>query len=102
LVALKTDGSIWEWKFNPWEWNFDPTLRTMDQKLQGAPVRMVTHDDWVGLGSWLGDTVTLAADGTLWRCPRSDVWPWFRVNESSLWLAPSRRPAKIENILGAK
>jgi ABC-type transport system involved in multi-copper enzyme maturation permease subunit len=95
VVALKTDGSIWAWNV------FDPRIERMSEKLQQAPVRMGTHNDWVAVGSWLGDTVTLAADGTLWRCSKSEVTlDW--MNGPNLWLAPSRRPAKIENILGAK
>ncbi|HTA30185.1 MAG TPA: hypothetical protein VK731_06855 [Candidatus Cybelea sp.] len=38
LVALKTGGTIWEWKL-------DRGTQTMDQRLQEAPVRMGTHDD---------------------------------------------------------
>ena len=94
LVALKTDGSIWEWKL-------EPGRRTMEQKLQEAPVRLGTHNDWVGVGSWLRDPVFLAADGTLWRWPQSDLPDWLWANQN-LWLVPSHRPAKLENILGAE
>jgi ABC-type transport system involved in multi-copper enzyme maturation permease subunit len=95
LVALKTDGSIWEWKF-------DFRRGPMDQKLQEAPVRLGTHKDWVALGSWLRDPVFLAADGTLWRWSQSDRPYWLSPEREGEWLAPSRRPAKLENILGSR
>jgi ABC-type transport system involved in multi-copper enzyme maturation permease subunit len=94
LFALKTDGSIWQWKLD-----FNPGARfRMDLE---APVRMGTHDDWIALGGWQNETVTLSADGTLWRWQRPDLAErWFYPTDQ--WLAPSRRPAKIENIFGAR
>jgi ABC-type transport system involved in multi-copper enzyme maturation permease subunit len=94
LVALKTDGTIWRWKL----------IRGRNRNvgaLQEAPERLGTHQDWVALGCWLNQSVALAADGTFWRLPRNDV-PWGWGDDSEGWLAPSRRPAKIENIFGAQ
>jgi hypothetical protein len=94
LLGLKTDGSLWKW-----------TLfrkgRYIDGPLEGAPVRLGTHDDWVALGNWNGESVALAADGTLWSWPASDAPPGWDRDEPNDWLVPSRRPAKIENILDA-
>ncbi len=75
--------------------------RYIDGPLEGHPVRLGTHDDWVALGNWNGESVALAADGTLWSWPASDAPPGWDRDEPNDWLVPSRRPAKIENILDA-
>jgi ABC-type transport system involved in multi-copper enzyme maturation permease subunit len=94
LLALKRDGSIWKWKpFHGGHGILGP--------LQEAPERLGSHDDWVGIGSWFNGSVALAADGTLWRWPATDAPPGWD-NDFDGWLGPSRRPAKIENILDAR
>jgi hypothetical protein len=101
LVALKTDGSIWRWNLLPRErvpegdhpW-------TPAELLQDPPERLGTHQDWVAVGCCENQIVTLAADGTLWCWPPSR-WPGRSWYMDELWLTPSRRPAKIENIFGA-
>jgi ABC-type transport system involved in multi-copper enzyme maturation permease subunit len=99
LVALKTDGSIWKWNLDS-----RPSMRERNhprpptELLQDPPERLGTHQDWVALGVVQREIVTLAADGTLWRWP-GEIWygdEWWVG-----WVAPSRRPAKIENIFGA-
>jgi hypothetical protein len=92
LVALKTDGSIWKWNL------VRNGGKTFDA-LQDPPERLGTHNDWVALGYWMEDSVALAADGTLWRWSKSDLHVRWADNG---YLAPSRRPAKIENIFGAR
>jgi ABC-type transport system involved in multi-copper enzyme maturation permease subunit len=94
LVALNTDGSIWEW-------NLFRERRADVGMLQEAPERLGMHNDWVALGDWLNRSVALAADGTLWRLPRAGAPTGWGDEDSESWLAPSRRPAKIENILSA-
>jgi hypothetical protein len=94
VVALKTDGSLWEWHWNP-------GLRQLREKLQEAPVRMGMHQDWAAVGYWLGDTVALAADGALWRCSKRNAVPDW-MGGTDLWLAPSRRPSEIVNIFGSR
>jgi hypothetical protein len=94
LVALKTDGSIWQWNLDP---HFDRQTKT----LQNPPARLGTNSDWVSVGCVQGQIAALAADGSLWRWPEADLgarWYWY----PDQWLAPSRRPAKIENILGPR
>jgi ABC-type transport system involved in multi-copper enzyme maturation permease subunit len=94
VLALRTDGSLWEW-----HWNLG--LRQLREKLQEAPVRMGTHQDWAAVGYWLGDTVALAADGALWRCSKRNAAPDW-MGGTDLWLAPSRRPSEIVNIFGLR
>ena len=93
MLALKTDGSIWKWRIDNQE-------GAEFVRLSEPPVRLGTHHDWVALGCWGYENVALAADGTLWNWPATD-WParYYRGMEPAPWLAPSRRPAIIENIL---
>jgi alpha-tubulin suppressor-like RCC1 family protein len=93
VLGLKTDGSIWRWDLKRAD------TKTWLEFLQKAPKRLGTHQDWVALAYWLNDSVALAADGTLWSWRSSDpVEGW----KNGSLLAPSRRPAKIENILDAR
>jgi alpha-tubulin suppressor-like RCC1 family protein len=101
LVGLKTDGSLWRWDIQSWGMLRPADRQTFVRKvLQEPPVRLGTHDDWVALGSCMGEVLALAADGTLWFWPRT-TWPGFWDEQEDLWLAPSKRPAKIENIFDA-
>jgi ABC-type transport system involved in multi-copper enzyme maturation permease subunit len=93
LVGLKTDGSIWRWRAYR---DGDP----LNVMLQDPPERMGTHSDWVGVSIWMREPVALAADGTLWRWRPPDQPPESQWDLDS-WLAPSRKPVRIENILDA-
>ena len=85
LAALKEDGSLWEW---------DLTYSQMGHwVLAESPARLGIHSDWIALSSADEGIVSLAADGSLW---------YWRCNDyfyDQPLLAPSRRPAKITNIL---
>jgi hypothetical protein len=81
LVALRSDGTLWEW---PQVWNLtrDPDL--------AKPVQLGDHSDWVAISAindWY--LITLAADGSLWL--------WGEPS-GHRWLAPSRKPVFIGNI----
>lgn len=102
LVALKADGSIWQWdnyRDGEWGWNYYRELQSGIWLTKVSPVRLSTHTDWVALGSMMDGIVSLAADGTLW------YW-WNRHSAyqpeyaHQPLLAPSRKPAQIENIFG--
>jgi hypothetical protein len=92
LAALKTDGSLWEW--HP---SYDE-IRNLDLA-KNRPVRLGNHNDWVALGGALGRWVSLAADGSLWCWWYRPQLVYYGESDQPL-LAPSRRPSKIENILG--
>jgi len=85
LVALKIDGTLWQWKLTP-----DKAL-VLDLKTQ--PIRLGSHRDWVALSNsaWNG-AEALAADGSLW------FWP-DRNMESATWLRLPRQPQPLGNVL---
>ncbi len=86
IVALKTDGTLWQW-----DWRTPETVAAVRQT---APTRLGIHHDWVALVSeWYG-TETLAADGSLW------LWPNPRL-EGATWLRLPRQPALLGNIFAA-
>jgi hypothetical protein len=93
LAALKASGSLWQW-----EYGHD---RQEERGLAAkSPVRLGRRDDWVAIGGAAGGIVSLAADGSLWFWWRRDL-PGFSGYSDQPWLAASRKPTKIENILGA-
>ncbi len=90
IVALKADGSIWTWEFSR-------VLDELSRLLSGPPTQLGSRRDWVAVGNYWAGAVTLAADGSLWFWhPRGRG---FYAPSDQPLLAPSRRPAKIENIL---
>ena len=94
LIALKRDGSLW--RIKNWEISFPEKAEPVLEVLQQPPVRLSTHKDWLAIGNLMNGVVSLAADGSLW------YWSNGVVNSLSdqPMLAVSRRPSKIENILG--
>ena len=57
LVALKTDGSLWQWK---------SLQKSTAEFSQTPPARVGIHSDWLALTDVGSGVVTLAADGGLW------------------------------------
>ena len=92
LAALKADGSLWRS-------NLPDIFQEKSSLATKPPIRLGTHNDWTAVGSLMGGIVSLAADGSLWYW-----WDWARdyhyPDSTQLLLAASRRPSKIENILG--
>jgi hypothetical protein len=87
MITLRSDGTLWEW---PPLWNLirNPGLV--------KPSQLGTYSGWIALhsiGSWLPDSVALAADGSLW------VW---KDPSDHNWLAPSRKPVYLGNIFTAR
>jgi hypothetical protein len=78
IVALRSDGTLWEWSQLS-------QLENRPEKIRGK--QLGNHSDWVGLASEWGG-VALAADGSLW-----DWQPGgFPL------LTPSRKPVYLGNI----
>jgi ABC-type transport system involved in multi-copper enzyme maturation permease subunit len=74
-VALKSDGSLWQWDFN---------------KLNSYGVRLGIHNDWVGLTATWNGTISLAADGSLW------FWPGQEYDGALL--KATRKPQFLANV----
>jgi hypothetical protein len=60
MVALKTDGSLWQWNFQNW---------SATEAVNVPPTRLGIHDDWVAIASTWNNVIALAADGSLWLWP---------------------------------
>jgi ABC-type transport system involved in multi-copper enzyme maturation permease subunit len=88
MMALKSDGSLWEWNPPRKEYlNFDEVIRMQ-------PVRVGIHDDWVAVtGTW-GNVIAMAADGSLW------LWPDRNCYEPYTLLKLPRQPQLLGNVFG--
>ena len=74
MVALKSDGSLWQWHFHR---NSDMNFPAEELKI--PPTRLGIHNDWLGLtGTWDG-AVALAADGSLWFWPNPEAYEYMRI-----------------------
>jgi ABC-type transport system involved in multi-copper enzyme maturation permease subunit len=92
LVALKADGSLWQWPFA------DTGTAGLPQM---QPTRMGIHNDWVSLnGLWSG-TLALSADGGLWYWPSSGGYQKGFGYEGGLLRNPWR-PKLIANVFNSK
>ena len=61
MVALKSDGSLWQWHF------FNPYNMSQGQFIlaaQNPHTRLGIHNDWVALANTWEDVIALAADGS--------------------------------------
>jgi hypothetical protein len=91
MVALKSDGSMWQWHFpNPWEMSQEQLILTV----QAPPTRLGIHNDWVAItGAW-EDVIALAADGSLW------LWPDRQEYERFNLLKLPKQPQFLGNVFG--
>jgi hypothetical protein len=84
LVALKSDGSLWQWKL---------TAQTMAEAIQIPPTRFSSHNDWARIISVWGGMITLSTDGNLWFWPGTSYY-------GTLLKAP-KQPKLLANIFAA-
>ena len=102
LVARKTDGSLWGW-----DWNHETILSTRGQSgwalplapITGPPARLGVHGDWLAVSAFDWTIFSLAADGNLWSWPHPRGLEFRDWEDWQNWIAPSRKPAVIENVL---
>ena len=79
MVALKSDGSLWEWRL------------FSEDAMKNSLIRLGIHNDWVAVGeSYWGEVISLAADGSLWCWHDRDICRGL--------LRPSRKPELLANI----
>jgi hypothetical protein len=92
MVALKSDGSLWQWAFNR-QWNsINPEY--LFRLIQKPPMRVGIHNDWVALANTWEDTIALAADGSLW------LWPDRGLYEQLTLLKLPKQPEFLGNVFG--
>ena len=88
MVALKSDGTLWQWHFH-----ISSDLRFPEEDIKIPPTRLGFHNDWLGLtGTWDGE-VALAADGSLWFWPNADYYA------GAMMKAP-KQPQLLGNVFG--
>ncbi len=102
LVALKDDGTLWQWDFTP---HFNQWF-TLDQNTYENmnPVRLGTHSDWIAIMSGDGYIVSLAADGSLWYWPMVEEWPFYYYGDnqhSDPLFDYSKKPQLLGNVFAA-
>ena len=89
MVALKADGSLWQWQFGG-QWNISP--EQLNMAAQSTPVRLGIHNDWVAIANTWSDVIALAADGSLW------LWPDRKQYEQDTLLKLPKQPQPLGNI----
>jgi len=88
MVALKSDGSLWQWHFvNPWNMSQEQLILTA----QEPPTRLGIHNDWVALANTWEDVIALAADGSLWLWPDHEPYERYTFAETSQAAGISRQ-----------
>ena len=88
MVALKSDGTLWQWHFH-----ISSDLRFPEEDIKIPPTRLGFHNDWLGLtGTWDG-AVALAADGSLWFWPNADYY-------AGAMMKPPKQPEFLGNVFG--
>ena len=92
---MKADGSLWRLNLH----DISAERSNLAIELPEPHERLGTRKDWVAVGSVEGGIVSLAVDGSLWYWWDQNQ-DFYAPNSSQPLLAASRKPSKIENILG--
>ena len=93
MVALKSDGSLWQWHFAR-QW--DASQEQLKLATQESPTRLGIHDDWVAIASTWDNVIALAADGSLW------LWPNREFYEQDILLKLPKQPQFLGNVFSAE
>jgi len=88
-VALKSDGSLWQWQLRR-QWN--DSLTNLIQSAQKPPMRLGTQNDWGAIANTWEGVIALADDGSLW------LWPDRRQYEQETLLKLPKQPQPLGNI----
>jgi hypothetical protein len=91
MVALKADGSLWQWHFDR-QWNV--SQEQLNLAAHTSPIRLGVHKDWVALANTWDNVITLAADGSLW------LWPDREQYERNTLLKLPKQPKFLGNVFG--
>jgi hypothetical protein len=85
MVALKADGSLWQWNFQN---------RPAAKSANTPPTRLGIHDDWIAVTGRYEGVIALAADGSLW------LWPDKQYYYNGYLLRLPKQPQFLGNIFG--
>jgi hypothetical protein len=83
MIALKTDGSLWQWPLDK---------NTTSDVIKIPPTPLGIHHDWVGVTSVWQGIISLAADGSLW------FWP--SPESQGVLLKLPKQPQLLGNVFG--
>ena len=74
-----------------------------NEVLKMVPVRLGTHSDWIAICGGYGDTITLAADGSLWFWPLEPAGAYSNDDNQPLYplLDVSHKPQFLGNVFSA-
>ena len=86
MVALKSDGTLWEWRRKNHFFAVDFTV---------PPTRLGIHNDWISIVNVEGGVVSLAADGSLWLWPNREYYEY-----SQALLKLPKQPQFLGNVFG--
>ncbi len=92
MVALKSDGSLWQWHFSD-PWNMKPAQLVM--AAQKPPTCLGNHRDWVAIANSGADVIALAADGSVWLWPDRESY-----EEYPTLLKLPKQPQFLGNVFG--
>jgi hypothetical protein len=92
IVALKSDGSLWQWDINQGRNSSDQG--NLFRLIQKPPARVGIHSDWVAMTRTWDGVIALAADGSLW------LWPDRDQYEYSTLLRLPKQPRLLGNVFG--
>ena len=84
IVALKSDGTLWQRGLNRGEPGW----------FNGLPTQLGIHHDWVALAAIPNGMVALAADGSLWLWPSQGMF-----NDPQLVMRLPKQPQFLGNVL---
>jgi hypothetical protein len=90
MVALRTDGSLWQWQFKN---------EGIVHAVNNSPTRLGIHDDWVAITGRWGNVIALAADGSLWLWPDSQSNDYDDYGQEFLMKLP-KQPQFLGNVFG--
>jgi ABC-type transport system involved in multi-copper enzyme maturation permease subunit len=91
MVALKSDGTLWQWNYNR---TWDISQEQIILAAQKPPIRLGVHNDWVAIASTWEDVIALAADGSLW------LWSDREQYERFTLLKLPKQPQFLGNVFG--